>query len=82
MKDIAISGMCYFSDLSIFDKFKHDLRSAFKNSDLNDVTVDRVFDDVIVVFEWAKNNSDLEVSHAITESVVKNFGGEYKHGED
>lgn len=82
MKNVPEQGTCYFSDLSIFDDFKRDLKSAFRNSDLHDVTVNQVFDDVIVVFEWFENTSDLEVSHAITKRVVQSFGGEYRPGEN
>lgn len=80
MKNVPEQGTCYFSDLSIFDDFKRDLRRAFQNSDLQDVTVNRVFDEVIVVFEWIEKISDLEVSHAITKRVVQSFGGEYQPG--
>jgi len=80
MKNVPDQGVCHFSDLSVFEEFKRELKSVFRNSDLRDVTVNRVFDEVIVVFEWAENTSDFEVSHAITKNVVQTFGGEYRPG--
>ncbi|WP_041455956.1 hypothetical protein [Pantoea ananatis] len=80
MKNVPDQGTCYFSDLSIFDDFKKELISAFKNSDFRDVTVNKVSEEVIVVYEWAESTTDLEVSHTITKNVVQAFGGEYRPG--
>lgn len=81
MNNVPDEGRCNFSDISSYEAFKRDLKTAFKNSDLHDVTVNGVYDDVIVVFEWANNTSDLEVSHAITKNVVQRHGGEYRPGD-
>jgi hypothetical protein len=80
MKNLPDQGKCHFSDMSNFDEFKRELKNAFRNSDLHDVTVNQVFDDVLVVFEWAESKSDLEASHTITKNLVQQFGGEYLPG--
>lgn len=78
MNNVSYHGSCSFNDNSSFDDFKRDLKTAFRNSDLHDVTVNGSYDEVIVVFEWANNTSDLEVSHIITRNVVQRHGGEYR----
>lgn len=80
MENVPDQGTCYFSDLSVFEDFKRELTSAFKNSDFRDVTVNKVSEDVIVFFEFAESPTDLEVSHSITKNVVQAFGGEYHPG--
>ena len=81
MNDVPYEGRCKFGDISNYEAFKRDLKTAFKNSDLHDVTVNGVYDDVIVVFEWADNTSALRASHAITKNVAERHGGEYRPGD-